>query len=283
MEIWILTALAAAAFSSIKAAIQKYLTDDYGSIDIGYMRSVLSLIFLVPVAFGVYIYSGITLRPPAVLGALVSGLGNVIGIYLMLEAFAIEDISVVSPLRRTTPVWVALIEPLLLDFSYSLMTVAGAALAVAGGYVILAEDRELLKPLTPSRGALLALSVSFIIAGVSLAERFATQRINPMVFAFLVYIVMSVSFTFLARRKGTSVERNDFLRREVLVVGLVAALGSLSIFYSFSLAAASKVVTVKQAVIVFNVLIGGFYFGEEDILQKIIGALLIISGIVLVI
>lgn len=283
MEVWILTALAAAGFSSVKAAIQKYLTDDYDSIDIGYMRSILSLIFLLPVAVGVYIYSGITLQVPAVLGALVSGLGNVLGIYLMLEAFAIEDISVVSPLRRTTPVWVALVEPLLLEFSYSPLTVAGAAVAVAGGYVVLAENGNLLEPLKPSRGALLALSVSFIIAGVALAERFATQRINPLVFTFLVYVVMSVSFTVLARKNSTSVGRSDFLRREVLAVGLVAALGSLFIFYSFSLAAASKVVTVKQSVIVFNVLIGGIYFREQDIPRKLLGSLLVIAGIVLVI
>ncbi|MFB6213320.1 MAG: DMT family transporter [Candidatus Nanohaloarchaea archaeon] len=282
MEIWFFTALAAAAFSASKYGVQKHLLEDYSSVEIGYLGSVLSFVFVLPVGAWAYLQHGLPLDPLAVAGVLISGVGNVVGFYMYLEALRIEDLSVVSPLRRVTPVLVAFVEPLVFGLTYSVNVVLGALMAAAGGYVVL-SGRQLLRAVRPSRGALMALSVSVIYAFNVIAERYATQVIDPLLFSALVWAVILAGYAVLARHHGEISPASEFLRPAIILVGLLTVAGTVSMFYSLSIAEASRVATVKQAVIVFNVLIGGLYFGEENVLQKIIGSLMIISGIALVI
>jgi drug/metabolite transporter (DMT)-like permease len=281
MEIWVFTALAAAAFSAGKYAAQKELTADYSSIEIGYLGSVLSFLFVLPMGAWSYLQHGIAFDPLAILGVLVSGVGNVVGFYIYLEALRIEDLSVVSPLRRVTPVLVSLIEPLVFGLEYSANLVIGAGLAAAGGYVVLSGG-NLRESVRFSKGALMALSVSIIYSFNVIAERYATQVIDPLLFSALVWAVILVGYSFLARHQGEISSREEFFRPIIILIGAMTALGTVAMFYSLSIAEGSRVATVKQAVIVFNILIGGFYFGEEDIAEKVVGAVLIIAGIALV-
>lgn len=283
MKIWILAALAAAAFSSVRFGLLKYFTDEFTPLQIGFIGGILGGLMLLPVGLWRLNVSG---NPSlaGVSGAIFSGVMNVIGLYIYVKALELEDISIVSPLRRTTPVIVAVLEPLIFGFSYSLKSLAGPALAVVGAYIVVFEAEGYLQPFRdPGRGVLMAISLAFLYAGVVLVERFAIQQIDPLLFTSIVYITLGIGFTFLAGIRGESVNSGVFRRPEIIGLGVITVLGSISIFYALSLTDASKVVTVKQSVIIFNILIGGFFFGEEDILRKIVGSLLIIAGIVIVI
>lgn len=283
MEIWVLTALAAAVLSSAKSTVQKLLTEDYNSVEIGYIAGILGVFFLAPVGVWGYIHGGLP-RSVAILGVIGSGLGNVIGVYLYLEALRIEDISVVSPFRRTTPVIVAVLEPLLLGISYSASILVGALFTVMGGYVVMVDGRNFLSPFKrPGRGVMLALSIAFLYAGVAIAERYVLQEMNSLLFTFLVWVVIAAGYSTLMRKNGHVIDRQVFRQPVIVLIGLAASLGSIAIFYSLSLASASQVITVKQSVVIFNVLIGGFLFSEKNIIRKLLGSILILAGIVLVI
>jgi drug/metabolite transporter (DMT)-like permease len=65
-------------------------------------------------------------------------------------------------------------------------------------------------------------------------------------------------------------------------MGVVTAVGAVITIYVFSLISASEVVVVKQTSGIFGILIGRRFFKEEAIFRKLLGALVIMAGVLIV-
>jgi len=280
---WLAVALVAAGLNTAYQAFQKHLTLDYDGLALSYITSVLGLLFMLPI--GAWYVATVDLGlTPAVVGVIiVSGLANIAAIYAFLSALAIEDLSVVAPLRQSTPVLVALAEPWVLAVAFDPALVVAALAAAAGAYVLLAES-----PLAPlrrfgHRATLLALAAAALFAVASLAARFVTVRVPPLFYSFTVYLAMAVSFAAIRLYRSGGVPLRSLLRARLLALGALTATRTSVTYFAFSFPAASAagVTVALQTSVVLNVLIGGMLFREEHVGRRLLGAGLIVAGVVL--
>jgi drug/metabolite transporter (DMT)-like permease len=281
--VWLAVALAAAGLNTAYQTFQKHLTLDYDGLALSYATSTLGLLFMLP-AGGYYVLTrDLPLEPRLVGVILLGGAVNIVAIYAFLSALGIEDLSVVAPLRQSTPVLVALVEPLVLAAAFDPRLVGAALAAAAGAYVLLADS-----PLAPvsrlgDRATLLALAAATLFAVASLAARYATVRVPPLFYAFTVYLLMAVGFAAIRAYRSGAVPVRSLAKPRLLALGALTAVRTSVAYLAFSFpdASASAVTVVLQVSIVLDVLAGGTLFGEEHVPRRLVGAGLIVAGVVL--
>ncbi|MFB6143360.1 MAG: EamA family transporter [Halorientalis sp.] len=277
---WVVVALAAAGTQAGYETLQKHLTADVGPLRLSHATALLGTVLLAPVAAGVLATQSVSVTPAVTAGLLVAVVANVLALYAYLSAMARADLSVVSPLRQSTPLLVAVLEPLALAGGIGPGVVAGAAAAAVGGYVVLA-DRGLTSPLgrLTEAGPLLALGTAALYAVASVAARFVVVRVPSLLFTFMLYLGMAVAFgALLWRREGTLPGRS-LLAGRFLALGATTTLRSVLVFAAFSLAAAARVTVVLRVSLLVTVLAGGALFGERGVGRRLLGAGLVVAGV----
>jgi len=284
VEAWLLVAFLAVLLKTGYNALQKHLTVDYDGLELSYVTSVLGLGFMLPVGAWYLATADLTFTPGLVAALLFSGAANVVAIVAFLTALGEEDLSIVSPLVQSTPVMVAVVEPLVLPVAFETDVALGAVAVVVGAYVLLTDAGDLLAPLrrVTERPALLALSAAALYAGVNVANRFIATQIPPLFYGFLIYLLMALGFVVvLSVRLGPrELPTRDLLQPRLgLLGGLTAARTSVT-YVAFSLAAAVRVSIVLQASILLSVLAGGVLFAEEGLPRRLLGAACIAAGVV---
>lgn len=280
VETWILVALAGAGVQAGYETLQKRLTSDVETLRLSYVTSVLGAALLTPVAVWVTATGSVSVTPVVAVAVFVAVAANVLALYAFLTALERADLSVVSPLRQSTPLLVAGLEPLVLSARFAPGVLVGAVAATAGGYVILA-DEGLSSPLSRVMevGPLLALGTAGLYAVASVASRFVVVRVPSLLFTFLLYLGMAVAFTALLARRDRALPTKELVTGRFLALGTTTTLRSVLIFTAFSLAAAARVTVVLRASLVLTVLAGGALFGERGVGRRLVGAGLVTVGV----
>jgi len=152
------------------------------------------------------------------------------------------------------------------------------------GSYILVSDSGFKEPFENMRnkGALMALAVAGIFAVLAIVKRFGSTNIEPLLFTYFTYILGLLGFWIWKRKNNEKIRKEEFLRKDVFSMGAVTAGGAVITIYAFSMISASETVVIKQSSGIFGILIGRRFFSEEGIIRKLIGAAIIIAGVVLV-
>ena len=284
MTAGVFLALIAAMFSSLKGIARKHASDDFTSVEIGYMGQVYGAVLLLPLGIWRYLETGFTFSPGVLTAVIISTAVILSSTYLYIEALRITDISVTEPLRNTSPIFVALMEPFILNIPFKTVLIAAALLGSAGAYILVSRD-SLLTPIENmnNRGAILSITVAFILAVYSIAQRFAATNTDPLLFIYITYVTSLIGFWIWKKNESEeNVNLKSYLRKDVFAVGTTTALGVVAGIYAYSLITASEVTVIKQTSAIFSVIIGGKYFREDDLLRKLIGAAVIVLGVALI-
>ncbi len=284
IELGVVVALLASLVSALRDAFQKKLTDGFTSVEIGFIGQVYGVVLLAPLTLYVYLTSEAVMTSTVFLSILVVSTCIVLAFYFFIEALRDTDISIVSPLRRSTPIVVALLEPLVLGVSYRSVVLLAGALGTVGAYVLMA-DEGFMEPILNlrERGAQMALASTFVFAISAISLRYGTTNYDTILFTYLVYLLGLVGFWFLMVGGSHSVSRPDYLDSDMIWMGSLNTVAAVMTFYAFSLISASEVTIVKQTTGIFGILVGGAYFRESELLRKLIGTLIVIAGVVLVV
>jgi drug/metabolite transporter (DMT)-like permease len=284
MEIGVLVALLSAFTSSLRESIRKHVSSDFTSVEIGFMTQVYGSVLLAPFAGFYLLKTSPAFTPALVFSIILSAAGVLSSTYIYVEAMRISDLSVTEPLRQMTPLMVAFVEPLVLKTGFSWIIVLAGLLGAAGSYILVSEN-GLMKPFKNirNRGALMAVAVAAIFAVLAIVKRFGSTNIEPLLFTYFTYVLGLVGFWIWKRRNGDSIKRESWFRKDVFAMGTVTAVGAVITIYAFSLISASEATIIKQMSGIFGILIGGRFFQEEDIYRKMLGAAILILGVVLVV
>lgn len=283
MQLGIVLALVASVVTAARESIRKHVATDFTSVQMGYISQVYGVIILTPFAVWQFLVSNPVITLGVLFANLVSAVGVLLIVYFYIEALRITDISVTEPLKQTPPILVALLEPVLLKTLFSPLTVIAAFLGTVGAYILMAKNGYS-KPIAnfKNKGAMLALLVAVIYALISIAKRFGSTSINPLVFTYITYVMALTGFWIWKKIWGQEVKKESYFRKDVFAMGTVTALGAVITIYAFSLISASEVTVVKQTSGIFTILIGGRFFRETGIIRKLVGAAVIIAGVILV-
>jgi len=281
---WVAVAALAAVLQAAYEALQNRLTADVDTLRLSYVTSVLGAALLLPVGAWIAYTRPVSVTPLVIAGLAVGVAANILALYAYLTALERADLSVVSPLRQSTPLWVAFVEPAVVGSGVGPSVVAGAAAATVGGYILLA-DEGIRSPLTRIRetGPLLALGTAGLYAVASVSARFVVVRIPSLLYTSLLYLGMAVGFAALARRRGSLPGTTGILNREFALLGVTTTARSVLIFAAFSLTTAAEVTVVLRLSLLLTVVSGYVVFDEGDPARRLAGATIIVVGVWLVV
>ena len=282
---WLWLALATAlCVASHDTILKKYLGDQSPWVMLAY-PSLYSLPFCVlgflltpwPSLGGNFWWSFLLLLPL-----------NALAMFMYIQAYRISPLSLVMPLLAFTPVFLILVGWLLLGERVNLGGVAGIALIVMGSYLLNIERwREgLLKPFVAifhDQGSRLMLAVSFIFSFGAALGKITIQNSSPLFFAFFFFLVQNTVILLLFHLTGKA-RFSQLWQRPIpgLVVGLLLVGHLIFHALSLSLAKAAYMIAVKRTNLVFSVILGRLFFGEERMKQRLSAALAMLGGVVVI-
>lgn len=283
----------AAVLFTILAVISKELMEHITTLEFTAIYSLVAFIFYTPAFIYFSQHHTLKLNQTLTILVLLSGIGNILGMLAYNYGLKHTSISIAMPLNRTQPVFVAIIGFLALSETMNPQRIAGILTVTLGSYIVLLENpRNPLDPITNlahDYGAQLAITSAGIFSIVSVTDRYVSQQLPPQLYTYLTLGIMTITLnTYLTFQKDKNYTKH--LKTELkkytklyTLVGIFTATAYLSMYTAFQNAEASQVVPVMQLQVPLTVLAGKEIFHETHMIEKIIGSILLITGIILVV
>lgn len=216
--------------------------------------------------------------PLVLLMAVLYGLANT----LLYWGMKHTEISRVSVIMTSVPLWVFLGGVLLLGESFNLLKVAGVALVVSGLFVLAWAGRGF----RWTRASTAVLLASFLMSGAFLIDRDISGNFSSpflyQAFSFSLPVIVMVLLRPNAVPKipvlfARNIQRLTFLSAVVLVTM------SASVLTAYRLGGeVSRVIPIVRASSILVVIFSYLFLGErKDLLKKLIAAILVVLGVVL--
>jgi drug/metabolite transporter (DMT)-like permease len=216
--------------------------------------------------------------------------GVIHGIYFWCMGGAYErgDLSLVYPLARGSgPLFVPILAVILLREEISPLGMMGIALIIGGIYCVHLRSftrSAFLEPFRALRGgaSLWALFTGLAIAFYSLVDKVGVGLVYPPVYIYFLLLI-----TWLVITPGVLIRERDWLKPEwqnrkgsIVVVGFLSGFTYLMILFALTISKVSYVAAVREVSIVLSAYFGVVWLGEKHGVQKLLGALLIATGVV---
>lgn len=220
----------------------------------------------------------------------ITATGIVHGLYFWFMGGAYErgDLSLVYPLSRGSgPLLVPILAAIFLRERLSLIGITGIALVIAGIYVIHLRSfspRSFLEPFQAVSGSatLWALFTGGMIASYSLIDKIGVQLVHPPIYIYLMFLIawLFLSPYVLSRERAHLKAEFQGNSAFIIVVGFLSVSTYLMVLFAMKMSKVSYVVAAREVSIVFSTYYGIFRLHEKHGRQKLIGAVLIASGVV---
>ena len=203
----------------------------------------------------------------------------------LIRAYENGDFSLVYPMARgAAPVFLVAWAALFLGESPRLYGLIGIALLVLGLVVVGGKTWwTLRKTSTLSKSALvLALGVACCISIYTTIDGAAVRHVNPLPYTTLVIALSGVLVTpavvkRYGRRAIAAEWRTNWMR--IVLVGIFTFLAYTLALKAYTITRVSYAGSVREISVVFAALLGWRWLGEDFGLIRLIGAILIFTGI----
>lgn len=279
---WAVLALLTAFFESGKDVLGKRLLSTLDPVVVAFGWRAFALPFLLPVLW----LTGIPKIGPDFGWALLVGGGlNILASVLYMRAIRGADLSVVVPLVAFTPLFLLLTSPLLLGERPGTAGTAGVVLIVVGSYV-LKFDKRAGGPLNPFRSLLKEpggrpmLLVAFLWSITANVDKMGIRDSSPVFWAVAVNVVIAAALAPWALMRG---RMHSFPKwRALLPIGAAGGFGTVCQMVAVSMAYVPYVIALKRTSTVMSVLWGHLLFQEPGLRERLSGAVLMLTGMVLI-
>jgi drug/metabolite transporter (DMT)-like permease len=283
-----------AAVSTASIFIEFAQNAGAASIVIAAFRLTLASLALAPLALTRYRSQLSQLKRREWLLALLAGV--FLALHFSVWVTSLQYISVASSvvLVTTTPLWVALLSPLVLHEHVGKATYVGMILALLGGTVVGLSDACSWRAgviVCPSAGVFfggtaflgdfLALAGAWMAAGYLLVGRSLRARLNLVPYIFVVYGMSAILLiTFMVGLRESPLGLSPITYLWLVLLALVPQLLGHSIFnWSLKYLPVSLVSVSLLGEPVGSTILAYFLLQQQPVLVKIGGAILILLGI----
>ncbi|UCD19363.1 MAG: EamA family transporter [candidate division WOR-3 bacterium] len=251
-----------------------------GNLSVLYLGISCMCLLLLP---AVLLRSPRSFIPPAYHFVIATGAIHALYFYFLSQAYKHGNISTVYPVARGFGViGTAIVAIASLGESIS---VAGLAGIISTGSGIFVVGTSVEKRSDDSRkGLWFALLVGCTMVGYSIVDKLAMARIDPVTYIFwlfLLSVILLTPYMLVARRHELATAWKE-RKRHGLTIGLGATAGYLLILFVFRIAQVSYVVAVREFSVVIGSLLGVIYLREALSLRKLIGIVLVVTGLILI-
>jgi len=237
-----------------------------------------------------YYWPTVTISSVGWICIVATGIFHALYFWFMGGAYQRGDLSLVYPISRGSgPMFVPILAVLLLNEQLSVSGALGITLVIAGIFGIHLRSfsiQSMREPFltAPGGASLWALCTGASTAGYSLVDKIGVNIVHPPLYIYLMYVItllLLTPYVFVKTRRDLKKEW-QINKLKILVVGLLNLFTYLMILFALQISKVSYVAAVREVSIVFSALIGIVLLREKNAPQKLFGAILICSGVVLI-
>ena len=287
---WILLALLTALLSGLQETWIKLATRDVDAFALASLLGLGTATVLLP---GLLLVGEVEVRSGFWLALAISGSLNAVAAVLTAQAMQRSDLSLVSPLKSFTPLFMVPLSAVILAERPSLLGLVGVATIVAGSYALNLRERKrgLLAPLRmllADSGARLMLMVAFVFGIAATYDKVGVEASSPLLWGCALsatYGLLLLPLVVLRARGRAAPGKARIGRRGWGLLALAAVTTATMTFCqmtALTLTLAAYVIAVKRMSIVVSVLIGGIALRETQFRSRLTGATIMLVGFVLV-
>jgi drug/metabolite transporter (DMT)-like permease len=251
-----------------------------------------SILFSTIIFFPMFLYywPAVTISSAGWRCIVATGILHAFYFWFIGTAYERGDLSLVYPLARGSgPLFVPILAVLLLNEQLSITGVLGITFVIVGIFSIHLRSfsvQSMLEPFFALRGgaSLWALCTGATIAGYSLVDKIGVNIVHPPVYIYLMFVIALLllsPYVFVKERSDLKKEWN-INKLQILIVGFLDLFTYLMILFALQISKVSYVAAVREVSIVFSALIGIMLLQEKNASQKLLGAVLISLGVVLI-
>ncbi|HJH26786.1 MAG TPA: hypothetical protein C5S37_08445, partial [Methanophagales archaeon] len=274
-----------ALFEATKDVLSKKSLKDIDEYVVAWSLPCFALPFLLPLLL-------FTEIPP--LGerfwlALVTG-GTLYAFTLVLYMKAIKssDLSITVPMLTFTPLFLLITSPLIVGEFPGIFGLIGIFLIVTGSYLLNINKKSYgylapFKALLKEKGPRLMLVVAFIWSITANIDKIGLQNSSPLFWVIAVDIYVALLMlplcTFRRNRKTAQIRANW---RALLTLGMFGGLTAVCQMTAISLTLVAYVISIKRTSAIGGVLFGYLIFKEKGIRARLVGAIVMVFGVLFI-
>lgn len=283
VDTWVILGLAGALTIGFFNIYQKYLVNKGQNpkniiVD---MHSIGFLVLIIPSLFVPF-----NISADIILLFIGSGVLNGISFWYLASAYEDGDLSLIAPLRGLTPIIVAALEPIVFsDVQYEIVLVVASIVVAIGLYVLTYEDSLKGTAKRIVEGDIKkGLISSSVIAFAVIVDRFAIVETEVHPVQYAMYLMLSALFfsIIIAYKKSDQSVQQILIPDSIAIpLGIMRGMSVSLAFGAFLFVEGTRVNIVWQLGAVIATLFGGTVLKEDDLLIRIVGVILIISGAVI--
>lgn len=213
---------------------------------------------------------------------------NTVTSVLYMHAVQIAPLSLVLPIVTLSPVFMLVTSPFINHEMPSWLGVLGILLTTCGTYALnLHKTSEgVFAPITSlwkEEGTRSMLIVA-VLWGVSAPlDKLAIKHADPYWYTAVSHSILAiVLFPFMLRFGQTKLAMSQRGLKYLVPIGLLSAASSLCQFMAFSMILVPYAVGIKRTSVLWGVLFGKLVFKEDKIRARLVAALLMVAGTVVI-
>ena len=300
--LWLILALLAAFFESIKVVLsKKSLSEETNEYIVAWSMRFFALLFLLPLLLFIKI---------PVIGnqfweaLFISGLINTITTILYMKALKLSDISLSHPMTTFTPFFLLLTAPFLLGEFPNIYGLIGVLLIVLGAYSMnISKFNEgffaPFKALITEKGPILMLAVAFLWSITGTYDKIGLLNSSPIFWVISIHVFLTITLfpimIIKSKNKSTNkIEKNIFdnlfiAKKQIVsnirilaLIGLSVALLHICQTIALSLTLVVYVSAIKKLSVLMSVIFGYLFFKEKNIKERLFGATIIVIGVIII-
>ncbi len=209
--------------------------------------------------------------------------------FLYMRALKLSPLSLSVPFLAFTPVFMILTGRLLLDETITAGGALGIGLIVAGAYVLNLSKMKTgflgpIRAVAHEPGSWIMLSISLLYAVTAPLGKIAVLHSNPWFFAAVYNLVLTVVILALWPLAGNDRNAPGLFSRPgaMLMLGLVCSVENVCHMMAIAQVEAAYMIAIKRLSLLLGVVYGAWWFGEQNIRERLAGAAIMIAGVFLI-
>lgn len=290
---WYVYSIIAGLTVAAVGLLQKKTLQQEHSMEYVTVFSVLKLVLFV-LGFGPTLELSVSSTEFFILG--LAGLFSGFALLMVTKAVRVAEISTVLPILSLEPGIVAILGLGLLGEKLTGGNALGILLMLVAAYVLelrhaergsgMKGFRALVEPfrrLASGRGGHFAILGLLAYSIGSILDRYILLRVPVTTYIFYVYVFVAGLNLFLSlstRQRFEIIHRGHrFLFPLILFIAVLHITSGLAQAKAMSLAAVGLVIAVKRISVLIDVILGGRFFHERNVLQKTLASIIMLIGV----
>jgi len=283
--LWLILAFLTALFTSISDALSKKILKKTDVYIVAWSWPAFSLPFL---------WGLLLIEKPPPLGpsfwpaVCFSSIILTYAVVIYYKAIQSSDLSITVVMLTFTPIFLLITSPIMLGEVAAPKGVIGIFFIVGGAYVLNFKDRNkgLLAPfksLLHEKGPRYMLIVAVLYSIGANVDKIGVLNSSPLMWTTSIATVTTISVGILMLRKVKNIRAQIKLAWPyLLLLGFCSAVSILFQMNAIKMAMVPYVIAIKRTSAIMTALFGFFVFKEKGFKERLIGAILMVIGVLLI-